>query len=86
MIAGRTTLKPVASITTIRQRNSRDCTPVIRNGADNAALALHALAEVMEKARVARLTRFQHILLHLGELIAYAESAGGTASEGRTKK
>jgi len=45
-------------------------------GAGIAALALHALAEVMEKARVARLTRFQHILLRLGELIAYAECAG----------
>jgi len=44
-------------------------------GADVAALALHALAAVMEKARVARLTRYQHILLRLGELIAYAESA-----------
>ena len=30
----------------------------------------------MEKARGARLTRYQHILLRLGELIAYAESAG----------
>jgi alkylation response protein AidB-like acyl-CoA dehydrogenase len=48
-------------------------------GADSAALALHALAEVMEKARVARLTRYQHILLRLGELIAYAESAGSLA-------
>jgi len=48
-------------------------------GADTAALALHALAEVMEKARVARLTRFQHILLRLGELIAYAECAGSLA-------
>jgi alkylation response protein AidB-like acyl-CoA dehydrogenase len=45
-------------------------------GADIAAQALHALAEVMEKARVARLTRYQHILLRLGELIAYAECAG----------
>jgi len=45
-------------------------------GADNAALALHALAEVMEKARLARLTRYQHILLRLGEGIAYAECAG----------
>jgi alkylation response protein AidB-like acyl-CoA dehydrogenase len=44
-------------------------------GADSAALALHALAEVMEKARVGRLTRYQHILLRIGELIAYAESA-----------
>ena len=45
-------------------------------GADVAALANHALAELMEKARVARLTRYQHILLRLGEWIAYAESAG----------
>ena len=45
-------------------------------GADTAALALHALAEVMETARGARLTRYQHILLRLGELIAYAECAG----------
>src|ERR1035441_1062890 len=45
-------------------------------GANTAALALHALAEIMEKARVARLTRYQHILLRLGELIAYAECAG----------
>jgi alkylation response protein AidB-like acyl-CoA dehydrogenase len=44
-------------------------------GADSAALALHALAQIMEKARTARLTRFQHVLLRLGELIAYAESA-----------
>jgi alkylation response protein AidB-like acyl-CoA dehydrogenase len=48
-------------------------------GADSAALALHALAEVMEKARATRLTRHQHILLRLGELIAYAESAGSLA-------
>jgi alkylation response protein AidB-like acyl-CoA dehydrogenase len=48
-------------------------------GAGTAALALHALAEIMEKARVARLTRYQHILLRLGELIAYAECAGSLA-------
>src|SRR5215469_10129510 len=48
-------------------------------GADIAALALHALAEIMEKARVARLTRYQHILLRLGELIAFAECAGSLA-------
>ncbi len=58
-------------------------------GADIAALAAHALAEVMEKARVAHLTRYQHILLRLGELIAYAECAGSLSrraallSEGR---
>jgi alkylation response protein AidB-like acyl-CoA dehydrogenase len=45
-------------------------------GANIAALSMHALAEVMEKARVGRLTRYQHILLRLGELIAYAECAG----------
>ncbi len=45
-------------------------------GANIAALALHALAELMEKARLARLTRYQHILLRLGELVAYAECAG----------
>jgi alkylation response protein AidB-like acyl-CoA dehydrogenase len=48
-------------------------------GADVAALALHSLAEVMEQARVARLTRHQHVLLRLGELIAYAEAAGSLA-------
>ncbi len=44
-------------------------------GADIAALALHALAEVLEHARLARLTRHQHILMRLGELIAYGEGA-----------
>lgn len=48
-------------------------------GADIAALACHALAEVMEKARLARLTRHQHVLLRLGELIAYAECAASLA-------
>jgi alkylation response protein AidB-like acyl-CoA dehydrogenase len=45
-------------------------------GADVAALAFHALAEVMERARTLRLTRQQHVLLRLGELIAYVECAG----------
>ncbi|MFN7994776.1 MAG: acyl-CoA dehydrogenase family protein [Bryobacteraceae bacterium] len=48
-------------------------------GANVAALALHALAEVMEKARATRLTRHQHVLLRLGELITYAECAGTLA-------
>jgi len=48
-------------------------------GADLAAMALHALAEVMEKARAARLTRHQHVLLRLGELIAYAECSASLA-------
>jgi len=48
-------------------------------GADTAALALHALAEVMEKARVGRLTRFQHILFRIGKWIAYAECSATLA-------
>ncbi len=44
-------------------------------GADIAALTMHALAEVLERARVARLTRHQHILFRLGEIIAFAEAA-----------
>ncbi|HUK19087.1 MAG TPA: acyl-CoA dehydrogenase family protein [Bryobacteraceae bacterium] len=48
-------------------------------GAGTAAMALHALAEVMERARLGRLTRFQHILLRLGEWISYAECAGALA-------
>ena len=45
-------------------------------GADIAALAAHALAGVLERARLARLTRHQHILFRLGELIAWFEGAG----------
>ncbi len=48
-------------------------------GANVAALAHHALAEIMERARTARLTHYQHILLRLGEWIADAESAGSLA-------
>ena len=44
-------------------------------GAGTAALALHALAEVLEWCRIGRLTRNQHVLLRLGELIAYSECA-----------
>ena len=36
---------------------------------------MRALATVMERARIDRLTRNQHILFRLGELIAYAETA-----------
>jgi alkylation response protein AidB-like acyl-CoA dehydrogenase len=48
-------------------------------GADIAANSLHALAELLETARLQRLTRHQHILFRLGELIAYAEAAGSLA-------
>jgi alkylation response protein AidB-like acyl-CoA dehydrogenase len=45
------------------------------NGADYAALALRALAVILERCRIDRLTRNQHVLFRLGELIAYAETA-----------
>jgi alkylation response protein AidB-like acyl-CoA dehydrogenase len=44
-------------------------------GAQHAALALQALAAVLEACRVARLTRHQHVLFRLGELICHAECA-----------
>ena len=44
-------------------------------GADVAALALDCLAGVLEACRVGRLTRNQHVLLRLGELVARAEGA-----------
>jgi alkylation response protein AidB-like acyl-CoA dehydrogenase len=44
-----------------------------------AALAHHALAEVMEACRVVRLTRNQHVLLRLGEWVAWTECAGALA-------
>ncbi len=46
-----------------------------RVGADVAALALHALAEVLERARLGRMTRHQHVLFRAGEWIALAEGA-----------
>jgi alkylation response protein AidB-like acyl-CoA dehydrogenase len=45
------------------------------NGANYAALALRALAVILERCRIDRLTRNQHVLFRLGELIAYAETA-----------
>ena len=48
-------------------------------GAAAAVLALHALAEVFETARVRRLTRNQHLLFRFGELAAFAECAGSFA-------
>src|SRR5512142_3274783 len=44
-------------------------------GAGEAALALRALAAVMERCRIDRLTRHQHVLFRLGELVALAEGA-----------
>jgi alkylation response protein AidB-like acyl-CoA dehydrogenase len=48
-------------------------------GADTAALACHALAELLERSRLGRLTRHQHVLLRLGELIAWTEGAASFA-------
>ncbi len=48
-------------------------------GADHAALAARALAAVLESCRVARLTRNQHILFRLGDLITHAECAEALA-------
>ncbi len=48
-------------------------------GADVAALAHRGLAAVLEAARVHRLTRNQHLLFRLGELVAYVESSGSMA-------
>jgi alkylation response protein AidB-like acyl-CoA dehydrogenase len=44
-------------------------------GAEAAALASTALAAVLESCRIARLTRNQHILFRLGDLITATESA-----------
>lgn len=46
-----------------------------RSGLCEAALAMRALANVLERARIDRLTRHQHILFRLGELIAHTEGA-----------
>ena len=48
-------------------------------GGDLAALALEGLAALLEACRVGRLTRNQHVLLRLGELISYAEAAAAMA-------
>ena len=48
-------------------------------GAATAALALHALAETLELARLGRLTRSQHVLFRIGELVSVAEAAGAVA-------
>jgi alkylation response protein AidB-like acyl-CoA dehydrogenase len=44
-------------------------------GAGHAAMALRSLAALLERARLDRLTRNQHVVFRLGELIAWAETA-----------
>jgi alkylation response protein AidB-like acyl-CoA dehydrogenase len=48
-------------------------------GAGTLSSCLHGLAELLEVARIQRLTRHQHILFRLGELIAYTEGASSLA-------
>jgi alkylation response protein AidB-like acyl-CoA dehydrogenase len=48
-------------------------------GAEVAALAHRALAELMERCRLARLTRNQHVLFRLGEIVAWVECSGSLA-------
>jgi alkylation response protein AidB-like acyl-CoA dehydrogenase len=44
-------------------------------GARNAALALRTMAAILEHCRQDKLTRHQHVLFRLGELVAQAEGA-----------
>ncbi len=55
-------------------------------GADVAALGLHALADLLERARFRRLTRNQHIQFRIGELIAFAETAATFAKRAARAK
>ncbi|MBK7622172.1 MAG: acyl-CoA dehydrogenase family protein [Kineosporiaceae bacterium] len=48
-------------------------------GADAAALANECLAAVLDACQAGRLTRNQHVLFRLGELIAWAETAGAAS-------
>ncbi len=48
-------------------------------GADVAALAVRAVLETTERCRVSRLTRHQHVLFQLGELMTRAEIAANFA-------
>ncbi len=45
------------------------------NGAGYASIAMCALSVLLERCRLDRLTRNQHVLFRLGELIAWAETA-----------
>ncbi len=44
-------------------------------GAETAALGMYTLASILEHCRLERLTRHQHVLFRLGELIAKVEGA-----------
>jgi len=55
-------------------------------GANIAALTYHALAEILERSRVQRLTRNQHVLFRMGQLIAYAEGSASLAKRAARAK
>ena len=48
-------------------------------GGQIVSYCLHGLAELLEVSRAQRLTRHQHVLFRLGELIAHAEGAASLA-------
>jgi alkylation response protein AidB-like acyl-CoA dehydrogenase len=54
------------------------------SGGAIAALALESLGETFERARLSRLTRHQHVLLRLGELVSLAEGAAALARRAAT--
>ena len=54
-------------------------------GSGMAAMALRSLAALLERARLDRLTRNQHLLFRLGELICYAETAANFAERAACK-
>jgi hypothetical protein len=57
----------------------------VDTGVAPAALALRALAVLLERCRLDRLTRHQHVLFRLGELIAWAETAAVFAERAATR-
>jgi alkylation response protein AidB-like acyl-CoA dehydrogenase len=55
-------------------------------GAEVAANGLKALANIFEDCRIQKLTRNQHVLMRLGELAAWAESAMGFCKKSAEEK
>jgi len=53
-------------------------------GANHAAAALRRLAAILERCRLDKLTRHQHVLFRLGELVAQAEGAAVFAQRAAT--
>jgi alkylation response protein AidB-like acyl-CoA dehydrogenase len=53
-------------------------------GAADAAMALRTLAAILERCRLDKLTRHQHVLFRLGDLVAQAEGAAVFAQRAAT--